>query len=179
MLINLCYCLTRLGVSGIHLWDLFQNISCYCLTYVAAGSCWSNCISKHLMLLFNCISTFFRTIFCTISKHLMLLFNKMENNCHLFYYYISKHLMLLFNTQYSLLRIGSYLFQNISCYCLTNDFTSFFNGLFKKTTILCTFPLFFPSAPSIYCFSKKVHISAISNTFSGNHLVKFCTFKYQ
>ena len=70
-------------------------------------------------------------------------------------------------------------FQNISCYCLTNDFTSFFNGLFKKTTILCTFPLFFPSAPSIYCFSKKVHISAISNTFSGNHLVKFCTFKYQ
>ena len=71
------------------------------------------------------------------------------------------------------------IFQNISCYCLTNDFTSFFNGLFKKTTILCTFPLFFPSAPSIYCFSKKVHISAISNTFSGNHLVKFCTFKYQ
>ena len=70
-------------------------------------------------------------------------------------------------------------FQNISCYCLTNDFTSFFNGLLKKITILCTFPLFFPSAPSIYCFSKKVHISAISNTFSGNHLVKFCTFKYQ
>ena len=73
----------------------------------------------------------------------------------------------------------NFTFQNISCYCLTNDFTSFFNGLFKKTTILCTFPLFFPSAPSIYCFSKKVHISAISNTFSGNHLVKFCTFKYQ
>ena len=98
MLINLCYCLTRLGVSGIHLWDLFQNISCYCLTYVAAGSCWSNCISKHLMLLFNCISTFFRTIFCTISKHLMLLFN------------ISRSIKLT----------SSLLFQNISCYCLTS-----------------------------------------------------------
>ena len=76
-------------------------------------------------------------------------------------------------------KLRKVIFQNISCYYLTNDFTSFFNGLFKKTTILCTFPLFFPSAPSIYCFSKKVHISAISNTFSGNHLVKFCTFKYQ
>ena len=157
----------------------FQNISCYCLSYVAAGSCWSNCISKHLMLLFNCISTFFRTIFCTISKHLMLLFNKTRNSygkkesgfqnisC-----YCLTLLLVLHNTLHC-------LFQNISCYCLTNDFTSFFNGLFKKTTILCTFPLFFPSAPSIYCFSKKVHISAISNTFSGNHLVKFCTFKYQ
>ena len=93
--------------------------------------------------------------------------------------HISKHLMLLFNDYVvGHLRYG-HIFQNISCYCLTNDFTSFFNGLFKKTTILCTFPLFFPSAPSIYCFSKKVHISAISNTFSGNHLVKFCTFKYQ
>ena len=92
---------------------------------------------------------------------------------------ISKHLMLLFNTLSFFFIFLLVLFQNISCYCLTNDFTSFFNGLFKKTTILCTFPLFFPSAPSIYCFSKKVHISAISNTFSGNHLVKFCTFKYQ
>ena len=94
-------------------------------------------------------------------------------------YFISKHLMLLFNIFHNAKEMAEKIFQNISCYCLTNDFTSFFNGLFKKTTILCTFPLFFPSAPSIYCFSKKVHISAISNTFSGNHLVKFCTFKYQ
>ena len=70
-----CYCLTCWNDIAIIIISLFQNISCYCLTYVAAGSCWSNCISKHLMLLFNCISTFFRTIFCTISKHLMLLFN--------------------------------------------------------------------------------------------------------
>ena len=131
----------------------------------------------------------------------MLLFNNFQYPCGSRGFPISKHLMLLFNCVYfentypvfqfqniscycltkccSICKLSRCRFQNISCYCLTNDFTSFFNGLFKKTTILCTFPLFFPSAPSIYCFSKKVHISAISNTFSGNHLVKFCTFKYQ
>ena len=114
-----------------------------------------------------------------ISKHLMLLFNGSKYNATSSCYQISKHLMLLFNITAFAISPLNVIFQNISCYCLTNDFTSFFNGLFKKTTILCTFPLFFPSAPSIYCFSKKVHISAISNTFSGNHLVKFCTFKYQ
>ena len=135
----------------------FQNISCYCLTYN---------IGVWLYYL-------------VISKHLMLLFNFEKGSKYLRGYRISKHLMLLFNFFGAKIRLYLTLFQNISCYCLTNDFTSFFNGLFKKTTILCTFPLFFPSAPSIYCFSKKVHISAISNTFSGNHLVKFCTFKYQ
>ena len=131
----------------------------------------------------------------------MLLFNTFRDVRSNYENLISKHLMLLFNRDWAedgritivFQNISCYcltdiaysrnateiLFQNISCYCLTNDFTSFFNGLFKKTTILYTFPLFFPSAPSIYCFSKKVHISAISNTFSGNHLVKFCTFKYQ
>ena len=114
-----------------------------------------------------------------ISKHLMLLFNqirKQNKNIVRRFQNISCY-CLTSDIVCSAMPVS--LFQNISCYCLTNDFTSFFNGLFKKTTILCTFPLFFPSAPSIYCFSKKVHISAISNTFSGNHLVKFCTFKYQ
>ena len=157
MLINLCYCLTRLGVSGIHLWDLFQNISCYCLTKYKKKLKGVKLISKHLMLLFN--------------------WEQVADRLNI--KVISKHLMLLFNITSIVKKIVFDRFQNISCYCLTNDFTSFFNGLFKKTTILCTFPLFFPSAPSIYCFSKKVHISAISNTFSGNHLVKFCTFKYQ
>ena len=136
-------------------------------------------ISKHLMLLFNYFIKSIRKRVVTISKHLMLLFNSGRHNSIVFCLVISKHLMLLFNINNIVSFDGLNIFQNISCYCLTNDFTSFFNGLFKKTTILCTFPLFFPSAPSIYCFSKKVHISAISNTFSGNHLVKFCTFKYQ
>ena len=135
----------------------FQNISCYCLTSILNGEQAVERISKHLMLLFNFLQW-------------------LHGNAVRF---ISKHLMLLFNCKNSWTFCTPSTFQNISCYCLTNDFTSFFNGLFKKTTILCTFPLFFPSAPSIYCFSKKVHISAISNTFSGNHLVKFCTFKYQ
>ena len=116
--------------------ELFQNISCYCLTI------------------------YFSIMFITVSG-----FQNISCYCLTFPFCVPSFI--------------TFLFQNISCYCLTNDFTSFFNGLFKKTTILCTFPLFFPSAPSIYCFSKKVHISAISNTFSGNHLVKFCTFKYQ
>ena len=119
MLINLCYCLTRLGVSGIHLWDLFQNISCYCLTYVAAGSCWSNCISKHLMLLFNCISTFFRTIFCTISKHLMLLFNQ-NTDLYKDYAVLFQNISCYCLTRWKIIAIFFIIiFQNISCYCLT------------------------------------------------------------
>ena len=115
-------------------------------------------ISKHLMLLFNRLQHLDPNQKDNISKHLMLLFNR---KCRKDLYSqdnISKHLMLLFNP--TILR-------------------HFLIVFFKKTTILCAFPLFFPSARLIYCFSKKVHISAISNTFSGNHLVKFCTFKYQ
>ncbi len=131
------------------------------------------------MLLFNGRCKSLHNRHSCISKHLMLLFNRKGSRKNRRTTFISKHLMLLFNRILCIKFMHFSIFQNISCYCLTNDFTSFFNGLFKKTTILCTFPLFFPSAPSIYCFSKKVHISAISNTFSGNHLVKFCTFKYQ
>ena len=131
------------------------------------------------MLLFNYAECPAKDSGEPISKHLMLLFNQKIHPCRMprkKFQNISCYCLtdLLYYQKHKKDR-----FQNISCYCLTNDFTSFFNGLFKKTTILCTFPLFFPSAPSIYCFSKKVHISAISNTFSGNHLVKFCTFKYQ
>ncbi len=136
----------------------FQNISCYCLTL--PHKLW-----KYYILLFQNISCYCLTIQTEPKKKEVTEFQNISCYCLTDLLYYQKH--------------KKDRFQNISCYCLTNDFTSFFNGLFKKTTILCTFPLFFPSAPSIYCFSKKVHISAISNTFSGNHLVKFCTFKYQ
>ena len=136
-------------------------------------------ISKHLMLLFNRACYFFsikKPIFQNISCYCLTDRTVYFTVFALLFQNISCYCLTIQVSEY---HPSSFAFQNISCYCLTNDFTSFFNGLFKKTTILCTFPLFFPSAPSIYCFSKKVHISAISNTFSGNHLVKFCTFKYQ
>ena len=55
--------------------ELFQNISCYCLTiqcHLLNASKW---ISKHLMLLFNFHQSFVPVVPLHISKHLMLLFN--------------------------------------------------------------------------------------------------------
>ena len=65
-----------------------------------------------------------------ISKHLMLLFNQSITSAIFPTNTISKHLMLLFNTEKFGDEVRKEIFQNISCYCLTNDFTSFFNGLF-------------------------------------------------
>ena len=130
----------------------FQNISCYCLTFyfLPLKLFWK--ISKHLMLLFNCFRLQMITKENMISKHLMLLFNEKSKKILICRRAISKHLMLLFNTlagipyfllasisKHLMLLFNDFLnnsseeeiqFQNISCYCLTNDFTSFFNGLF-------------------------------------------------
>ena len=77
--------------------EVFQNISCYCLTQFHVGRRDSDTISKHLMLLFNLFVRVWSFVFSVISKHLMLLFN-------MFRHKVNQNLRK---------------FQNISCYCLT------------------------------------------------------------
>ena len=48
-----CYCLTKLVWECPNCGNRFQNISCYCLTFIDVKYTILNCISKHLMLLFN------------------------------------------------------------------------------------------------------------------------------
>ena len=93
-----CYCLTL--IQGITLAGvfLFQNISCYCLTGGAKGARACRRISKHLILLFNTYDHGCLYASGDISKHLMLLFNFLINSVIMF----------------------GIVFQNISCYCLTN-----------------------------------------------------------
>ena len=92
-----CYCLTVFLSFIPFFFTQFQNISCYCLTRFLQDISLVDFISKHLMLLFNFISTRSNEIITDISKHLMLLFN-------------------IFAQQKAL---GDSAFQNISCYCLT------------------------------------------------------------
>ena len=75
----------------------FQNISCYCLSF------------------FHC---FFHS-FIEISKHLMLLFISAIDYSISWNYKISKHLMLLFIYTTHCTIYNVFLFQNISCYCLS------------------------------------------------------------
>ena len=120
----------------------FQNISCYCLTTTCRFfvTCFliskhlmllfnslllqshslSSFISKHLMLLFNSLLLQSHSLSSFISKHLMLLFNKKQQFKERFQVQISKHLMLLFNTLSFFFIFLLVLFQNISCYCLTD-----------------------------------------------------------
>ena len=120
--------------------EVFQNISCYCLTQFHVGRRDSDTISKHLMLLFNLFVRVWSFVFSVISKHLMLLFNKTTCRFFVTCFLISKHLMLLFNyaecpakdsgepiskhlmllfNQIHPCRMPRKKFQNISCYCLT------------------------------------------------------------
>ena len=122
--------------------EVFQNISCYCLTQFHVGRRDSDTISKHLMLLFNRRVSSAQNNRVSISKHLMLLFNRRVSSAQNNRVSISKHLMLLFNL---FVRVWSFVFsviskhlmllfnmfrhkvnqnlrkfQNISCYCLTS-----------------------------------------------------------
>ena len=98
----------------------FQNISCYCLTTTCRFFVTCFLISKHLMLLFNSLLLQSHSLSSFISKHLMLLFNKKQQFKERFQVQISKHLMLLFNTLSFFFIFLLVLFQNISCYCLTD-----------------------------------------------------------
>ena len=75
----------------------FQYISCYCLS----------------------VPTAYRIYMILISIHLMLLFIAYSYNRYSNYRGISIHLMLLFIQFSSYLSSSSYLFQYISCYCLS------------------------------------------------------------
>ena len=75
---------------------VFQNISCYCLSYQRSGNFHAIAISKHLMLLFIHIDGTEHTYIIIISKHLMLLFIELRVFTVDGISKISKHLMLLF-----------------------------------------------------------------------------------
>ena len=99
--------------------EVFQNISCYCLTQFHVGRRDSDTISKHLMLLFNRRVSSAQNNRVSISKHLMLLFNDTRYSTGVWSDWISKHLMLLFNMFRHKVNQNLRKFQNISCYCLT------------------------------------------------------------
>ena len=100
--------------------EVFQNISCYCLTQFHVGRRDSDTISKHLMLLFNRRVSSAQNNRVSISKHLMLLFNLFVRVWSFVFSVISKHLMLLFNMFRHKVNQNLRKFQNISCYCLTS-----------------------------------------------------------
>ena len=93
-----CYCLTQSHLKPIVSFPLFQNISCYCLTTKPLQSAVPRCGFQNISC--YCL-TFCHQLapacFLTISKHLMLLFNCVYCNNLKCLYFISKHLMLLFN----------------------------------------------------------------------------------
>ena len=131
--------------------EVFQNISCYCLTQFHVGRRDSDTISKHLMLLFNKKQQFKERFQVQISKHLMLLFNillvKSSSSKG-----ISKHLMLLFNTVKNLSFFCLFSFQNISCYCLT----------YEQSKVICILVKF--QNISCYCLTRY-HFSSFSSLF--------------
>ena len=103
--------------------EVFQNISCYCLTQFHVGRRDSDTISKHLMLLFNVffplkevniptfqnISCYCLTIMQLFIFSKIIIFQNISCYClthlrspHLWpHSQISKHLMLLFNLIFS------------------------------------------------------------------------------
>ena len=104
LLFNFCH------IIYLYLLPSFQNISCYCLTCRGLT----------------------RYDKCKISKHLMLLFNMDVGSSQTSIYLISKHLMLLFNRHPVEIGEAVSRFQNISCYCLTNEKSLFLNRFFYK-----------------------------------------------
>ena len=78
-------------------------------------------ISKHLMLLFISLERMHRQDRDYISKHLMLLFITIHRKQPDTAEKISKHLMLLFIDEVDTINFAGYIFQNISCYCLSRQ----------------------------------------------------------
>ena len=116
---------------------VFQNISCYCLSYQRSGNFHAIAISKHLMLLFIHIDGTEHTYIIIISKHLMLLFIELRVFTVDGISKISKHLMLLFIDDSIHGITNRREFQNISCYCLSLAFPRFL------VSPLPFFPLYF------------------------------------
>ena len=96
---------------------VFQNISCYCLTY------------------WNDIAIIIISLFQNISCYCLTKYKKKLKGVKL----ISKHLMLLFNTEIFDSRRMVLIFQNISCYCLTNEKSLFLNRFFTKKNDFISF----------------------------------------
>ena len=118
--------------------EVFQNISCYCLTQFHVGRRDSDTISKHLMLLFNLFVRVWSFVFSVISKHLMLLFN-------MFRHKVNQNLRKFQNISCYCLTIMQLfifskiiIFQNISCYCLTGSMIAVAIGLlyFKTSHVI-------------------------------------------
>ena len=122
--------------------NIFQYISCYCLSLSGVLQTDTTDISIHLMLLFirndkasKCCVVHFNTSHVTvyhtfvhfntplfvISIHLMLLFIRISAICGCYGYNISIHLMLLFIDTNDPFEVGDTIFQYISCYCLSSQ----------------------------------------------------------
>ena len=104
----------------IHLHQRFQNILCCCLTArKQLAKIQKKQISKHPMLLFNCVAVSATSRCSAISKHPMLLFNPSNWRMMQHIRTISKHPMLLFNPWGVYIFSYAIKFQNILCCCLT------------------------------------------------------------
>ena len=134
-------------LEHINCTKLFQNISCYCL---------SNTTIK-----FNCI--------IVISKHLMLLFISCRSVYRQSIFLISKHLMLLFILMVALFQKGLTGFQNISCYCLSDN-TTLENRKAKISKhlmlLFICFKLFF--TPLLNVISKHLMLLFIQKAVENN-----------
>ena len=136
-----CYCLSLSFGTFIFVWISFQYISCYCLSliddvfdgkvndfntsHVTVYRLLSSFrhvrlqISIHLMLLFIDFQHTTADTLCQISIHLMLLFiiaDYPDGNDHWIFQYISCYCLSIWNTPSVLPFLK---FQYISCYCLS------------------------------------------------------------
>ena len=107
-----------------------------------------------------------------ISKHLMLLFNGQNWGVKCRSDKISKHLMLLFNGFWRESTTRIFAFQNISCYCLTIEKTSFFNFFFQKNNDFIIFFNVFTNHPFNFPLFQKTTYSSLSYYFFKKSLGK-------
>ena len=73
---------------------------------------------------------------------------------------ISKHLMLLFNLFNAFKAFSLSSFQNISCYCLTNEKSLFLNRFFTKKNDFITFFNVFTNRPFNFSLFRKTTYSS-------------------
>ena len=90
----------------------------------------------------------------------MLLFNGSDGIDDTKGIMISKHFMLLFNPINDDNNITRSLFQNISCYCLTNEKSLFLNRFFTKKNDFITFFNVFTNRPFNFSLFRKTTYSS-------------------
>ena len=137
--------------------DVFQYISCYCLSETHNSCANTRKISIHLMLLF--IWVCFPIFNCPkiISIHLMLLFILTAYQQGILSTRISIHLMLLFIDASHVRSFPQRRFQYISCYCLSPNLNCFFSSpqTFQYISCYCLSPFALCSCALIRHFNTS------------------------